>query len=241
MRVMIGIQLVIAGYQLPAKYQKYRWKEMLLILIPVMTMMWLATTVCILATIPKVTLLAAMVIAACVTSTDPVLSQAVAKGPFADKYVARPVREIISSEAGANDGFGFPFLMLATYLIRHASGVEVEHTGEHERDLEKRAGDVERQGGGAGEAIKNWVIFTLIYYVVLGAVYGAVVGTLSRFGLKYSLKKLVETMDSPNDEKRLTVLAGSGSTARAICSFPWLLEYATPLLCLRFLNTVRLT
>ncbi|MGC8200907.1 hypothetical protein, partial [Salmonella enterica] len=78
---------------------------MLIILIPVMTMMWLCTTVCILAVIPKVSLLAAMAIAACVTSTDPVLSQAVAKGPFADKYVARPVREIISAEAGANDGF----------------------------------------------------------------------------------------------------------------------------------------
>jgi sodium/hydrogen antiporter len=104
MRVMIGIQLAIAGYQLPAKYTLARWKDMFLILIPVMTMMWLATTLCILATIPKVTLLAAMVIAACVTSTDPVLSQAVAKGPFSDKYVARPVREIISAEAGANDG-----------------------------------------------------------------------------------------------------------------------------------------
>ncbi|KAH6681124.1 Na+/H+ antiporter 2 [Plectosphaerella plurivora] len=184
MRVMIGIQLAIAGYQLPAKYTLARWKDMVLILIPVMTMMWLATTLCILATIPKVTLLAAMVIAACVTSTDPVLSQAVAKGPFSDKYVARPVREIISAEAGANDGFGFPFLMLATYLIRHASGAE-HHAGE----LHARAGDVDRQGGGPGEAIKNWVVWTLIYYVVLGAVYGAVVGTLARFGLKMSLKR----------------------------------------------------
>ncbi|CRK36107.1 hypothetical protein BN1708_016500, partial [Verticillium longisporum] len=124
MRVMIGIQLVIAGYQLPAKYTMARWKDMTLILIPVMTMMWLCTTVCVLATIPKLSLLACMVIAACVTSTDPVLSQAVAKGPFADKFVARPVREVISAEAGANDGFGFPFLMLATYLIRHAEGAD---------------------------------------------------------------------------------------------------------------------
>ncbi|KAJ0281310.1 hypothetical protein Brms1b_005381 [Colletotrichum noveboracense] len=47
-----------------------------------------------------------LVIGSCVTCTDPILSQAIAKGPFADKFVARPLREIISSEAGANDGFG---------------------------------------------------------------------------------------------------------------------------------------
>lgn len=30
MRVMIGVQLVIAGFQLPAKYQLAKWKEMAL-------------------------------------------------------------------------------------------------------------------------------------------------------------------------------------------------------------------
>ncbi|KAH6667044.1 Na+/H+ antiporter 2 [Plectosphaerella plurivora] len=203
MRVMIGIQLVIAGYQLPAKYQAARWKEMLIILIPVMSMMWLATTVCILAVIPKVSLLAAMAIAACVTSTDPVLSQAVAKGPFADKYVARPVRELISSEAGANDGFGFPFLMLATYLMRHAEGVEVMTIPEGSTladgsvnavdaamgGIHKRAGDVGRQGGGVGVAMGNWALLTMLYVVTLGAVYGAFCGTLARYGIKYSLKR----------------------------------------------------
>lgn len=192
MRVMIGIQLVIAGYQLPAKYQKARWKDMTIILIPVMTMMWLCTTVCVLATIPKVTLLSAMVIAACVTSTDPVLSQAVAKGPFSDKYVARPVREIISSEAGANDGFGFPFLMLATYLIRHGSDVQVETVQGDDGGIHRRAGaldDLGRPGGGAGIAIKNWVLETILYYVVLGAIYGAVVGTLARYALRFSLRR----------------------------------------------------
>jgi NhaP-type Na+/H+ or K+/H+ antiporter len=106
MRVVIGVQLVIAGYSLPAKYNATRWKELLMCLLPIMTLMWLLTTGCILATIPKLSLLAALALASCVTCTDPVLSQAVAKGPFADKYVSRHLREIISSEAGANDGFG---------------------------------------------------------------------------------------------------------------------------------------
>ncbi|KAL2201946.1 hypothetical protein CC79DRAFT_1345125 [Sarocladium strictum] len=207
MRVMIGVQLVIAGYQLPAKYQALRWKEMFLLLIPVMTIMWLCTTLCILATVPKVTLLAALVIGSCVTCTDPILSQAIAKGPFADKYVARPLREIISSEAGANDGFGFPFLMLATFLIRHASGHDpVSHS---ERDLSsenlvsravtatittsaslmKRSGEVGRQGGGPGVALTNWLVETWLYQILMSVAIGLIVGFAAQFALRYALRR----------------------------------------------------
>ncbi|PKS08547.1 hypothetical protein jhhlp_004933 [Lomentospora prolificans] len=187
MRVMIGIQLVIAGYQLPAKYQKTRWKDMLVVLLPVMTLMWLATTGCVMITIPKLTLLSALVIASCVTCTDPILSQAIAKGPFSDKFVARSLREIISSEAGANDGFGFPFLMFAVYLIRHSDGFVPSTTTMG--TLERRAGDVSRQGGGAGVAMRHWFLETWLYLIVLSVVYGAAIGWASRVALKLSLKK----------------------------------------------------
>ncbi|KAI6754725.1 hypothetical protein HG530_012477 [Fusarium avenaceum] len=181
-RVMIGVQLVIAGYQLPAKYGLTRWKEMALCLLPIMTVMWLCTTACIMLTIPKVTFLAALVIGSCVTCTDPILSQAIAKGPFADKYVARPLREIISSEAGANDGFGFPFLMLATYLIQHAeiagdsteAGAEAGTATAHA--LMARAGEVGRLGGGVGVALTQWFVETWMYTIALSIAYGAVVG-----------------------------------------------------------------
>ncbi|KAM0192201.1 hypothetical protein ACHAPI_008371 [Fusarium lateritium] len=181
-RVMIGVQLVIAGYQLPAKYGITRWKEMALCLLPIMTVMWLCTTACIMLTIPKVTFLAALVIGSCVTCTDPILSQAIAKGPFADKYVARPLREIISAEAGANDGFGFPFLMLATYLIQHAelpggsaqAGAEAGKAGAHA--LMARAGEVGRLGGGVNVALAEWFVETWLYTIALSIAYGAVVG-----------------------------------------------------------------
>lgn len=217
MRVMIGVQLVIAGFQLPAKYQALRWKEMFLLLIPVMTVMWLCTTLCVLATVPKVTLLAALVIGSCVTCTDPILSQAIAKGPFADKYVARPLREIISSEAGANDGFGFPFLMLATFLIRHASGhegashggAEAEGATSHSArsskehlisravstvvaksvDLMKRNEEVGRLGGGPGVALKNWLIETWLYQILMSVAIGAIVGFAAQYALRYALRK----------------------------------------------------
>ncbi|KAK8029711.1 hypothetical protein PG993_011002 [Apiospora rasikravindrae] len=199
MRVMISVQLLIAGYQLPAKYVAANWRNMAVLLLPIMTIMWLCTTACLMATVPKITLLAALAIGACVTSTDPVLSQAIAKGPFADMYVARPLREVISAEAGANDGFGFPFLMLATNLMRHTElpGVVTGGRGAgHKRalvdmtgELVKRAGDVGRLDGGLGKAMTDWVVETWLYVVIMAVPYGALVGFGAGKAIRFFLRR----------------------------------------------------
>ena len=51
--MVIGLQLVSAGFQLPKQYQKLRWKEMAICLVPVMALMWIFSTVCIIITIPN--------------------------------------------------------------------------------------------------------------------------------------------------------------------------------------------
>ncbi|KAK8063715.1 hypothetical protein PG996_008367 [Apiospora saccharicola] len=201
MRVMISVQLLIAGYQLPAKYVASNWRDMALLLLPITAIRWLFTMCCLLATIPKISLLSSLVISACVTSTDPVLSQALAKGPFADKYVARPLREIISAEAGANDGFGFPFLMLAITLMRHTElpGVVTSNAGhgaDHKRavmemagELVTRAGEVGRLDGGIGKAMVEWLVETWLYFVIMAMAYGAVVGFGAGKAVKFFLKR----------------------------------------------------
>ncbi|KAH6884540.1 Sodium/hydrogen exchanger family protein [Thelonectria olida] len=187
-RVMIGLQLVIAGYQLPARYLWMRRKEIAMCLLPVMTMMWLATTLCVLATTSNLTLLPALVISACVTCTDPVLSQAIAKGPFSDMFIARPLREIISCEAGANDGFGFPFLMFAVYLMRHAH--ERTEDGHLSMGYEVLGSDqVGRVGGGVGVALREWVLETWLYMIVLSVCYGALVGFAACKGIQFCLER----------------------------------------------------
>ncbi|KAI1763679.1 Na(+)/H(+) antiporter 1 [Hypoxylon sp. FL1150] len=193
MRVMIGIQLVIAGYQLPARYLQLQYKPLIVCLVPIMALMWLATSVCVLATIPKLTLLATLVIGACVTSTDPILSQAIAKGPFADKYVARPLREIISAEAGANDGFASPFLMLAVNLLRLTENRR-ETITDGTLSLVERGRGIGEDTENVGIALGNWVIETLIYIVLLAIVYGGVAGYCARVGVKFSLaRKWIDT------------------------------------------------
>ncbi|RSL38517.1 hypothetical protein CEP53_014805 [Fusarium sp. AF-6] len=185
-RVMIGLQLVMAGFQLPARYCLIRWREMALCLLPIMTMMWICTTLCVVATVPKVTVLSALVIASCVTCTDPVLSQAIAKGPFADKFVTRPLREIISAEAGANDGFGFPFLMLAVYIMRYTGGRGVE---ERANEMEVLLSKTKESDMGIGVALKEWFLETWLYMMLLSVVYGAVVGFLARKIIGFCLQR----------------------------------------------------
>ncbi|KAJ3527121.1 hypothetical protein NM208_g10863 [Fusarium decemcellulare] len=186
-RVMIGLQLVMAGYQLPARYCLSRLREMALCLLPVMTIMWLCTTLCVLATVPKLTILSAMVIASCVTCTDQVLSQAIAKGPFADKFVARPLREIISAEAGANDGFGFPFLMLAVYLMRYGSNRQTTQ-GNEARGMYVAAKD-EPVETGVGVALREWFLETWLYMMLLSTLYGIVVGYASQKIIGFCLRR----------------------------------------------------
>lgn len=141
--------------------------------------------------IPKLTTLTAMVTASLVTSTDPMLSQAIARDPFADKYVPRALREIISAEAGSNDGFGFPFLLLATYLIRHAPEEDVVNFKPGVSRISGRAADVGRLGGGAGQAVEIWIVERWLYFILLGAVVGAVLGMASMFAVTFALKRFV--------------------------------------------------
>ncbi|KAF9693256.1 hypothetical protein EKO04_008945 [Ascochyta lentis] len=196
-RIVIGVQLVIAGFQLPAKYQQANWKEMAICLLPVMTIMWICTTACIYVTIPKLTLLSAMVIASCVTCTDPILSQAVAKGPFADKFVPRALRQIISSEAGANDGFGFPFLLLATYLIRHADLENVVFKDAVSQTIDSAAQLINRSenegigrlGGGIAKALEQWLVEGWLYIILMSVAIGAIIGFGSMFVIKFGLNR----------------------------------------------------
>lgn len=115
---------------------------------------------------------------------DPVLSQAIAKGPFADKYVRRHLREFISAEAGGNDGFGFPFLLLSIAILRYAdvSGSTAKRNWIGETNTGRFGGDVRR-------ALAHWAVEGLLYMIVLGAGCGLLVGFLSRKGLNLASRR----------------------------------------------------
>lgn len=94
-----------------------------------------------------------LIIGVCVTSIDPVLSNSIVKGSFADKHIPRPLQKIIVAESGANDSLAYLFLFLPLYLVKYA-GPE----------------------GGTGKAVISFLSMTCLHTVFLGIVYGAVAG-----------------------------------------------------------------
>lgn len=159
-RVVLVVQCFAVGVELPKFYMERHWKSVVLLLLPVMTFGWLVTSLVIWWMVPVLTWLESLVVAACVTATDPVLaSSVVGKGKFA-KRVPKHLRDLLSAESGCNDGMAFPFVYLSLYLLQeHLSAKDVTY---------------------------HWIVYTILYECIFGAIYGFMVGYLARHGIKYA-------------------------------------------------------
>lgn len=160
-RLVLCVQLVIVGVQLPSQYLRYNWKSLAWLLGPGMIAMWLSTSLLIWAMVPHLSFLHSLAVGACVTPTDPILSNAIIKGAFADQNIPKDLQRVIISEAGANDGLGYPFLFIALYLIKY-TGMGGEG-----------------QPGGVRLAMAYWFGEMWMYVIVLSVIYGLVVGFLA--------------------------------------------------------------
>jgi NhaP-type Na+/H+ or K+/H+ antiporter len=169
-RLTLGIQLVIAGVQLPSKYLRKEWKSLVWLLGPGMVAMWLCSSLIIWALVPHITFVYALVVGACVTPTDPVLASNIVKGKFADKNIPKELQNIIIAESGANDGLGYPFLFLPLYLIQYVEGGKESY-------------------GKPGTAIGKWFYEIWVYEIILGTVYGATVGWIAKELLHWAERK----------------------------------------------------
>ena len=159
-RLVLGIQLVIAGVQLPSKYLLKEWKSLAWLLGPGMTGMWICSSLIVWGLVPNLPILHGLAIGACVTPTDPVLSNSIVKGQFADKNIPKGLQKIIIAESGSNDGLGYPFLFLAPYHIKnHATNDQNRNTG---------------------TAIGLWFGEIWAYEILLGTLYGGVVGWIAK-------------------------------------------------------------
>lgn len=130
-----------------------------------MIAMWLSASLLVWAMVPNFSFLHSLAVGACVTPTDPILSNSIVKGKFADKNIPKSLQRIIIAESGANDGLGYPFLFFALYIIKH-----VMNGGER----------------GAGKAMEQWFVETWVYTIILSIVYGVVVGWLAKELLHYA-------------------------------------------------------
>ncbi|KAH6562543.1 hypothetical protein BASA50_001814 [Batrachochytrium salamandrivorans] len=157
-RLVIAIQCLVAGIALPGNYLWKEIKSIGMLLGPVMLYMWLMSALAIWAVF-GVPWQLALIIAGCVTPTDPVLSNSIVKGTFAEKHIPYHVRLLISAESGANDGLGVPLIFLPVYLWRISN---------------------------AGSAVGWWLLNVIVYQIILCVAVGIVIGYASRKALKYA-------------------------------------------------------
>ncbi|OBU00061.1 hypothetical protein VE01_01776 [Pseudogymnoascus verrucosus] len=161
-RIVLVVQCFAVGVELPKYYMEKHWRSVTFLLIPVMTFGWLVTSLFIWWMVPTLNWLESLVVASCVTATDPVLaSSVVGKGKFA-KRVPKHLRDLLSAESGCNDGMAFPFVYLGLYIIHYKSQ--------------------------PSQVAFHWIVVSILYECVFGAIYGFVIGYIGRRGIRWAEK-----------------------------------------------------
>ncbi|KZO93567.1 hypothetical protein CALVIDRAFT_244461 [Calocera viscosa TUFC12733] len=163
MRVILAIGVFAIGVELPKAYLWRHVRSVLLILFPVMAWGWIVCAGLIYGLVPGLDFLSSLIIAACLTPTDPILASAVVGGKWADKHVPAHLRHLLAAESGVNDGLAFPFLYLALYLFL--------------------------ENGDAKTAVGEWIYWTILYEVTLGCVLGTVLGVGFRHLMQFCERK----------------------------------------------------
>ncbi|KAJ3093293.1 hypothetical protein HDU97_009953, partial [Phlyctochytrium planicorne] len=150
------------GIDLPGNYILKEGWSMFMLIVPNMIIKWVVSALGV-YWIVGVGYLDALIIASCLTPTDPVLANSIVKGKFAEKHIPENVRLILSAESGMNDGFGTPFLFLALYLLRKSSN--------------------------PGLAIGEWLWKVCFYQIFLAVIVGIAMALAAQYLLKFAVKK----------------------------------------------------
>lgn len=108
-RIIVGVQVFAVGIDLPARYMKKHWKGIAVLVGPNMTVGWFVSAA-IIYLVLNTSFTKALIVAACLTPTDPVLSASVLGEAHFSQRIPQRVRRILSAESGCNDGTAFPFL-----------------------------------------------------------------------------------------------------------------------------------
>ncbi|KAI0661040.1 Sodium/hydrogen exchanger family-domain-containing protein, partial [Cubamyces menziesii] len=161
-RITLAAGLFAIGVELPQAYLAKHVKGLLFMIVPTMAFGWLIVAAVIYTIFPPLNFLSSLVIAACLTPTDPIISAAIISGKYATANVQQDLRDILSAESAANDGLAYPFLSISIYLTIESS---------------RRV------------AIGEWFLVGCLYQVVLGALIGALLGVVFSYLLQFSHRK----------------------------------------------------
>ncbi|KAF2092142.1 Na(+)/H(+) antiporter 2 [Saccharata proteae CBS 121410] len=157
-RIILGVQCFTVGVELPAHYFNGHWKSVAMMLGPVMAFGWVVCAALIYLLL-KVDFTVALIIAACLTPTDPVLAASVLSNSQFSTRIPKRVRHLLSAESGCNDGVSFPFIYVGLSVLTRST---------------------------VGGMLKKWFLITILYQCVVGVLMGLFVGHCANRLLRFS-------------------------------------------------------
>lgn len=147
-RLIAGIQCFAVGLELPDGYFRSKWKDVAMLLGPIMTFGWVVCAAFIMIMF-ETDIATALIISACLTPTDPVLAASVLSNSQFSTRIPKRIRDLLSSESGCNDGVSFPFLYIGLSILTKATLRGI---------------------------FKKWFLITVLYQCAVGVILGLFVG-----------------------------------------------------------------
>lgn len=149
-RITLTLTLVEVAIRIPRSRQLGLLRSLVVLLGLLMPAMWLVGGA-LAWTVMGLPVLAAALLGAILTPTDPVIASSIVNGRIAERNLPTELRYLLSAEAGANDGLALAFVSLPLLLMR----------------LPGRSG------------LESWAVDTLLLHVTLAAAIGATLGLLA--------------------------------------------------------------
>ena len=146
-RLTLAVSLMGVALRLPEAFPLRRWRTLAVLLGIVMPLMWLASGLLVYL-ILGLPFLAALLVGAAITPTDPVVSSTIVTGEVAERNLPGRLRHTLAAESGFNDGLAYPFVLLCVLLLTRPPG----------------------------EALSHWLTRTLLWEVGFALVFGTILG-----------------------------------------------------------------
>jgi sodium/hydrogen antiporter len=159
-RVVLVVQCFVVGLELPKHYVERHWRSLFFLLGPVMVWGWLISSFFIWLMIDSLTWVECLLCGACFNATDPLLAAAAFGKSKFSKKIPLHLRTIILAESASNDAMAAPVLGLTLYLLLHLHAPK--------------------------EVLVHWILITVLYECVFGAVLGVIIGLIGRGAIKFA-------------------------------------------------------
>ncbi|KRH92359.1 Monovalent Cation:Proton Antiporter-1 (CPA1) Family, partial [Pseudoloma neurophilia] len=195
-RLVISFQVVAVGSIIPFTFLKSNIFNVILLIGPIMVITYVISFLIIYLflrnTLP---LFFCLMIAACVTPTDPVIASSILKGKFANRYIPKLLRNLLIVEGGINDGLAYPLLTLPLFFIQgvitriftlYSDNSDVSFLEQYSSNSISSLWTKLLNMTLVKKVISRWLYFTFLYEVIFACFFGLFIGYCSKRMLIFS-------------------------------------------------------